>query len=212
MVKGSEDLPFVAEPFQNEALREAAAYKFDCDFFFVFSIRTDRAIDFAHAAVADLFNELIRPHSMITGRSHSCCSIPPAIDGRLAQESTSRLLMRRKKGFDFRSKFRIGTAFAVEIRRTVVDVKCNCLIQQLLHSLPALGIHAGARPAIDRYSQARAVTHSRFTVAGEIPSTSEVSSMVRPPKKRSSTMRLCCSSNPASSQSARSSSSRSKSG
>src|ERR1041384_3715359 len=33
---------------------------------------------------------------------------------------------------------------------------------------------------------------SRFTVAGEMPSTSAVSSIVNPPKKRSSIIRLCC--------------------
>ena len=37
-------------------------------------------------------------------------------------------------------------------------------------------------------SQRRAVAHSRFTVAGEILSTRDVSSMESPPKKRSSTI------------------------
>ena len=40
-------------------------------------------------------------------------------------------------------------------------------------------------------SQAFAVVHSRRTVAGETPRTLAASSMVSPPKKRSSIMRLC---------------------
>jgi hypothetical protein len=42
-----------------------------------------------------------------------------------------------------------------------------------------------------RFSHARAMAHCRFTVAGDIPTTSAVSSTVRPPKYRSSTMRAC---------------------
>ena len=60
------------------------------------------------------------------------------------------------------------------------------------YPLPSLGVHKGARREISRCSHTRAVVHSRTTVAGEIPRTSEVSSMVRPAKKRNSTIRLCC--------------------
>ena len=60
------------------------------------------------------------------------------------------------------------------------------------YPLPLLGVHKGARREISRCSHTRAVVHSRTTVAGEIPRTSEVSSMVRPAKKRNSTIRLCC--------------------
>ena len=42
-----------------------------------------------------------------------------------------------------------------------------------------------------RYSQPFANAHSRFTVAGEMPSAAAVSSTVRPAKNRSSTMRPC---------------------
>jgi len=57
--------------------------------------------------------------------------------------------------------------------------------------LPLRGVHRGALREISRCSHTRAVVHSRTTVAGEIPRTSEVSSMVRPAKKRNSTIRLC---------------------
>ena len=66
--------------------------------------------------------------------------------------------------------------------------------EHVLHALPALGRH-GCSPAVSsRSSQARAIAHSRFTVAGETPMMSAVSLMLRPPKKRSSTSRPCCAS------------------
>src|SRR4029077_6124921 len=56
------------------------------------------------------------------------------------------------------------------------------------HFLDLLPAFRGHRPAslfiISRFSQVRAVAHSRFTVAGEMSSTSAVSSMESPPKNR----------------------------
>src|SRR2546423_720321 len=44
---------------------------------------------------------------------------------------------------------------------------------------------------ISRWSHAWAMDQSRFTVAGEIPSATAVSSIDMPPKNRHSTIRLC---------------------
>jgi hypothetical protein len=54
-------------------------------------------------------------------------------------------------------------------------------------------------PLVDRLalSQALAILHSRATVASDTPTTSAVSSIVRPPKYRSSTIRSCRGSNAA---------------
>jgi hypothetical protein len=68
------------------------------------------------------------------------------------------------------------------------------LITDTRASDKAFRVHTRVSPVMARNSHARAVIQSRFTVAGEIPSTSEVSSMVRPAKKRSSTIRPCCAS------------------
>src|SRR5262249_35166531 len=101
-------------------------------------------------------------------------------------------VMGLEQGIDFTAYIRIAVACVVEIRRTIVRRERDSLLHQLLDALPALGIHAGASPLIARYSHARAIVQSRFTVAGEIPRTSEVSSIVRPPKNRNSTILLCC--------------------
>src|SRR3954468_19119896 len=49
-------------------------------------------------------------------------------------------------------------------------------------------LDAQREPASSRLSQARAVAHSRLTVAGEISSASAASSTLKPAKKRSSTI------------------------
>jgi hypothetical protein len=52
---------------------------------------------------------------------------------------------------------------------------------------------ASSRPVLfnSRCNQTRAAAQFRFTVAGETPVTTAVSSIDRPPKKRNSTMRAC---------------------
>jgi hypothetical protein len=61
--------------------------------------------------------------------------------------------------------------------------------EKLLDPAPALG--GGTRHASpsSRLSQARAMVQSRFTVAGDVPNASAVSSTLIPPKKRHSTTR-----------------------
>jgi hypothetical protein len=86
---------------------------------------------------------------------------------------------------------RAGDAFAtglVEICAPLRGMALQRCRQQTFHLLPALRIHAGAQRLISRSDHILAVAHSRFTVAGEIPSTCDVSSMESPPKKRNSTI------------------------
>jgi len=82
----------------------------------------------------------------------------------------------------------------VEIAAGWDRVETESVVEHFLHVLSLFRLHAGALREISRCSQMRAVVHSRETVAGEMPRTSEVSSMESPAKKRNSTMRLCCSS------------------
>ena len=76
----------------------------------------------------------------------------------------------------------------IEIAGRARCLKRERTVQHSLHLLPSLGVHVSTLRAISRCSQARAEVHSRETVAGEIPITSEVSAIDRPPKKRSSTI------------------------
>src|SRR5690606_17951358 len=65
---------------------------------------------------------------------------------------------------------------------SVLRFKTENLPLALSPILPFKKLHPSLFPSSERRSQAFAISQSRFTVAGEISSTSAVSSMVRPPK------------------------------
>src|ERR1700693_3808984 len=74
----------------------------------------------------------------------------------------------------------------IEISRTVRRFSFERSGKHFLDLLPVFGRHVHAFLCfMSRCSQALAVAHSRFTVAGEMLRTSEVSSIERPPKNRS---------------------------
>src|SRR4029077_7246755 len=100
-------------------------------------------------------------------------------------------LMVLKEGFDFRSKVGVATARFIQVCGLLDVLKSKCAVQYLFHMLPPFRIHALGPREISRCNHARAEVHSRDTVAGETPSTWEVSSIESPPKKRNSMIRLC---------------------
>src|SRR6266403_4709158 len=193
MIERSQNLTLVAKAFLHERGIKSAAHQLDGDFLGVLAIGTDCAIDLAHPAVADLLDNLIHADAP-PGARGGCRHRRLQIHCRSLQKSGSCLFMRREKGIDFAAELGIAVGNTVQKRRALVGIERYGFFQQLLHSLPTFRVHAGASPVMARYNHARAVTQSRFTVAGEIPNTSAVSSMVSPAKKRSSTMRLCCAS------------------
>src|ERR1700733_2723806 len=104
------------------------------------------------------------------------------------------------------------------VRTLVVEVGSplrGFLLERLsehhLYFLPALRGHFSEPLCISRRSQARAADQSRFTVLGDLPITTAVSSMESPAKNRSSTRRLACGSRLASLFKAASSSTTSRS-
>src|SRR4029450_12520779 len=92
---------------------------------------------------------------------------------------------------DLCAQLRIVGARLVQIPGSLVLAEHAGSREDILHALPAIGGQAPAPAMISRCSHARAIAHSRFTVAGETPMTSAVSLMLRPPKKRSSTSVPC---------------------
>src|SRR5579883_520697 len=147
-------------------------------------------IHFAHAAIADTGENFIRSKLGSIGQRFS-------FDSRRLEKAV-RVFVGRKQGLHFCSD-RFLDADLIEIAIAFARSFFQCDGEDGLDLSPLFGIHAlSPLLLISRCSQARAVAHSRFTVAGEIPSTSAVSSMERPPKNRSSTTRLCCESSAAS--------------
>src|SRR6516225_1755880 len=112
-------------------------------------------------------------------------------DGGRLQEAGGRFALRRKKRFDFAPKIRICDTGAVEKRRTLFWRYFECVTKYISNLLPALRGHGCQALLISRCSQIRADVQCRFTVAGDTPKTSAVSSIDNPPKKRNSTIWLC---------------------
>ena len=91
----------------------------------------------------------------------------------------------------FATERRIAGAAGVEERRPPGSRAVDRVSQDVVHALPALGRHGVGRTAhacSSRFSHARAVAHSRLTVAVETFSVSAVSSTLIPPKNRYSTI------------------------
>src|SRR5439155_25838832 len=86
---------------------------------------------------------------------------------------------------------RVTTARTIEIRRALGWRALERRMKERLDIRPPPQVHEsvarGVRershgPSNSRRSHARAITHSRFTVAGETPRAAAVSSILRPPK------------------------------
>src|SRR5437879_4814884 len=148
-------------------------------------------VDLAHAAFAQERQDLIRPQ---LGTVHQYVRLAVG----KSEKTIARLVVSGEQRFHLASHGLLH-ANLIHVLVPLVRRSFQGACEHRLHPLPLLGSHAFVSLFfISRCSQARAVAHSRFTVAGETPSTTEVSSMESPPKNRSSTTRLCCRSKTAS--------------
>src|SRR5712664_3923123 len=135
-----------------------------------------------------------RPHRRknLVRAQHGARFQRTAFDGRLLQKRDVPHFVRGNERFNFVPQ-RLFRASLVEICTAVSGLSFKRPGEYFLHPLPDFRRHLRASFCfISRWSQARAVAHSRFTEAGEMPRTTAVSSMESPPKKRSSINRLCC--------------------
>ena len=94
--------------------------------------------------------------------------------------------MRGEQRFYFSAQLFVARAGLSEERRTLVILKLKGRVIELANLLMTRRSHCLA-PLNSRWSQALARLQSRLTVPSETLSTSAVSSMLKPPKKRSST-------------------------
>ena len=97
------------------------------------------------------------------------------------------LLMRSQEALHFRAHGIFLAARHVEKRHAIRQLAFERAMEDLFDAGPV--IHSDLDSSA--YNHALASVHSLPTVAGDMSITSAVSSIVRPPKKRSSTTRLC---------------------
>src|SRR6185436_14323623 len=101
-------------------------------------------------------------------------------------EELAGTVVRAQQRLHLRGDRGIDRLFSFEQAFPARRVEGDRFVEHRRDPLP-VGTQAGVSSSFA--SQARATAQWRFTVAGEMPIASAVSSIERPPKKRSSTMR-----------------------
>src|SRR6185503_7731337 len=193
MIEIGEDLSLGTQTLQDEVAVITRWHELDRHFLVVLSIDTARAIHLAHAAVTDERNDLVRADPLtdpaVAAREHFTAT--HVRSGGPIDDSIG-LIVRIEQRHDLGAQRRVTCASFVEVTIALGRVELARRGENIFHALPAIRSHAPSPVVISRCSHARAIAHSRFTVAGETPMTSAVSLMLRPPKKRSSTNLPCC--------------------
>src|SRR5215207_4319016 len=90
---------------------------------------------------------------------------------------------------DSLADFRVWAANTLQVFTPLVGGKLERRIEDSFYLLPLVGIHNSICSSSSWRSHAFATRHSRLTVESDSPSTDAVSSIVKPLKNRSSTIR-----------------------
>ena len=156
-------------------MRESGGKQFDGDLPLEPGIT--RPVYLSHSAGGDMFNDLVGPNAapglQVVGRLDTL--------GRGLFEKTRRTDIVIEQRLDLSLQLRVVLAGTFEERRLPGRVDFQGSLQNGLNLPVTFGAHALAGLS-SRCSQDLAVRHSRLTVAGEIPNTWAVSSILRPPK------------------------------
>ena len=193
VIEQSRDLAFAAETLHRELARHAGANQLDGGQLFELLVGAAREIDHSHPAASELSDDLVGadPLAEAQGRVALLERIHAPVRGAIHE--APRLLGGGGERLHLSQQSLVPRAGCLEECGTPVGAQVQGFVKDLLDPLPPLGVgparhHGLYRGPISRRSQARAVLHSRLTVAAEMPSTSAVSSTVSPAKKRNSTI------------------------
>ncbi len=104
-----------------------------------------------------------------------------SILNRLAEElAGARMVIEQRS--DFGADIRIVGGLARQPCVEIGGLLFERPLEEIAHALPVAAHHRARRSLSSRKSQARASAQRRFTVAGERPSASAVSSLLKPTK------------------------------
>src|SRR5207245_8784221 len=114
--------------------------------FVILPIRPDGTIDFAHAAVSDLFDDLISADVASDAAWSGNCrrNSTSQINRRVLQENTARVFMGSQQRFNFLMKCGIAVAGFIQISGALVGGQSNGLIENLPDLLPKFSFHVAA--------------------------------------------------------------------
>ncbi len=203
-----ENLTLGPEPPHDRERVHAALDDFERDGVRKLAVGSRRQVHGPHAAAPEFSLDLVRTDPLTDDVAFGL--EPGALDERLKRRARivgiERGLIeaacethRREERRDFAEQVRVARARLREERVAVGRLESGRLEDERLYAPPLLSRHTGSfrgagvgEPVpVDsaRCSHPFATAHSRSTVARETPRTTAVSSAVRPPKNRSSTMR-----------------------
>ena len=197
MIERRRDLPLSAESPQGLLAGHPGLNQLDGDALLELVVGAAREINRPHSAVAELGQQFVGPDALAGPRPRrGFAEERRQARVRLRVEDVPVPIGRGREGFDLAPEVFVSSGRVRDEGRAPLRRNVERGVENRLDSLPPLPLRrvAGlAHPSspTSRRSHARAVRHSRLTVAVDTPATFAVSSTVNPPKKRSSTMRAC---------------------
>jgi hypothetical protein len=142
--------------------------------------------------VAELAQNLVRADMTSDPRRSFTVSIDSkarGVGGAFLHRVVAGIDLMGQQQIDFGAQIRVLRTRVIEKLSLSLGVEFERLCQHFLHLLPTFGCDVDYLPVLSvRRNHNFAESHSRFVVAGEMPNTSETSSIVSPPKKRNSTI------------------------
>ena len=202
---GQADLvPIAAEP--GRVCRAASGEEFQSDW--LLQLQVVCPIDVAHAAASQRSEQTIAAGQ--DGARRKAFDVARGVFGGGRNEGRGYVVPQQR--LHLVPQFRIAGACLIQQRGGRPGLHVAGSQEDSLDLLVTLGSHAVSLLLSSRRSQAHTMVHSRSAERLEIPRTRAVSSTLRPPKNRNSTICACCGSNWASRTRASSRASRSASG
>ena len=178
MLQLRQDLPLALETKPGLGVGVRGGDELDRHLLAVLAVGPLAQVDHAHAAAADLLHHPVRSDGF---RRRSFGAQLGARRHRRIEQRAGFLLHSQQR-FHRAAQLAVGSAQPVHRRGALAGVRFQHARQNRLDLAPASRGHGCAVPSMCSSSHSRAVPHSRFTVAGEIPRHSAVSSIERPPK------------------------------
>ena len=193
MLQAREDLALGAEALLGHGAAHIRAHELDRHFGLVQRVVAHGLEHLAHAAGTQEFHDAMGADALADAMAHAIAGSRAAghrqrlgLECRRRRvQRAARLLVRRQQGFHFLAERRVAASLAFQQRRTLGGRRLQRPREQGFDPLPPVCGHFGVHERVavsSRCSHARAIAHSRFTVASDTPTTPAVSSNVSPPK------------------------------
>src|SRR5687767_5849163 len=211
MIEIGQDLHLVAKSTLYGFAAEARLDQFDRNLLAILFIVSFREVNSTHSAATDLAKNSVWTNAIPRLRNVVVEAQQRCIGCALFHQVAAGVHAVGQQQIDLRTEISVISASGIQKPSLSRSIQLHRFREEMFYLLPAFRGDEWPPMFSWRRSQSFAESHSRLVVAGDMPSTVETSSIVRPPKKRNSTIRVCCGSSAARSVKASSSAIRSTS-